>query len=151
MYFRGGRENANQFPGSTAYSAYPQYESGTTYLNQSYLFSCLTPSARACFFQAKASYTRFNNITSFDTSLTHTPNLMFVSPTDPRTASTIQMPGLRELSEPGEGGVPVGGPQNTIQYEPDLSWTKGKHSMHFGCLGTYIQLDYRLRRLCAGR
>jgi hypothetical protein len=67
---------------------------------------------------------------------------MFVSPTDPVSGITIQMPGLENYSEPGVGGVPVGGPQNTIQFEPDLSWTKGKHSMHFGGLMTYIQLNY---------
>ena len=36
----------------------------------------------------------------------------------------------------------MGGPQNTIQFEPDLSWTKGKHSIRFGFLSTYIQLNY---------
>ena len=52
------------------------------------------------------------------------------------------MPGLQNLSEPGVGGLPAGGPQNTIQIEPDLSWAKGKHSMRFGFLDTYIQLNY---------
>ncbi len=67
---------------------------------------------------------------------------MFVSPTDPTTGGFIQMPGLENFSEPGVGGVPVGGPQNTIQLEPDLSWTRGKHSWRFGGLVTYIQLNY---------
>jgi hypothetical protein len=68
----------------------------------------------------------------FDQSLLYVPNLMFVSPTDPNTGALIQMPGLDNFSEPGVGGLPAGGPQNTIQLEPDLSWTKGKHSMRFG-------------------
>ena len=142
MYFRGGREYADQFPGSTAYSAYPQYDVGTTYLNQSYLFNISHTFSPSVFLSGKASYTRYNNITAFDTSLTQTPSLMFVSPSDPTNSQNIQMPGLENSSNPANGGVPVGGPQNTIQYEPDLSWTKGKHSMHFGYLGTYIQLDY---------
>jgi hypothetical protein len=142
MYFRGGRESENQFLGSAAYSAYPQYDVGSTFLNQSYLYSLSHTFSPSVFLGAKVSYTRYNNNTSFDTALTETPNLMFVSPTDVATGGTIQMPGLENFSEPGEGGVPVGGPQNTIQAEPDLSWTKGKHSWHFGGLYTYIQLDY---------
>jgi hypothetical protein len=144
MYFRGGRENENQFVGSSSYSAYPQYDVGTAILNQSYLYSVSHTFSPNLFLGTKVSYTRYNNNTSFDTSLTGTPNLMFVSPTDPNpnAGGTIQMPGLENASEPGEGGVPVGGPQNTIQIEPDLSWTRGRHSMHFGGLYTYIQLDY---------
>jgi len=142
MFFRGGRESSIQLPGSDTYSAYPQYDTGTNYLNQSYLYSVSHTFTPSLFISAKASYTRFNSNTSFDTALTSTPNLMFVSPTDPNTQGTIQMPGLQNASEPGEGGVPVGGPQNTIQFEPDLSWVKGKHSMHFGFLDTYIQFNY---------
>jgi carboxypeptidase family protein/TonB-dependent receptor-like protein len=142
MFFRGGREPSIQLPGSDTYSAYPQYNTGTTYLNQSYLYSISHTFSPTVFLSAKASYTRFNENTSFDTSLVETPSLMFLSPTDPNTGIVLQMPGLQNSSEPGEGGVPVGGPQNTVQLEPDLSWTKGRHSMHFGFLGTYIQLDY---------
>ena len=142
MYFRGGRESENQFVGSSAYSAYPQYDVGTSILNQSYLYNISHTFSPSLFFSTKVSYTRYNNITAFNTALTETPSLMFVSPTDPNTGGTIQMPGLENFSEPGEGGVPVGGPQNTIQFEPDLSWTRGRHNFRFGGLYTYIQLDY---------
>ena len=142
MFFRGGRENSIQLPGSNSYSAYPQYDTGTTFLNQSYLYSVSHIFTPNLFLSAKASYTRFNENTSFDPSLIYVPNLMFVSPTDPNTGALIQMPGLENMSEPGFGGLPAGGPQNTIQFEPDLSWTKGKHSMRFGFLETYIQLNY---------
>jgi hypothetical protein len=142
MFFRGGREASIQLPGSNSYSAYPQYNTGTTFLNQSYLYSLSHTFTPNLFLSAKASYTRFNQNTSYDSSLVETPNLMFVSPTDPNTGALIQMPGLENYSEPGLGGLPAGGPQNTIQLEPDLSWTKGKHSMRFGFLETYLQLNY---------
>ncbi len=142
MFFRGGRENSIQLPGSNTYSAYPQYDTGTTFLNQSYLYSISHIFTPSLFLSMKASYTRFNENTSFDQSLLNVPNLMFVSPTDPNTGALIQMPGLENLSEPGEGGLPAGGPQNTVQLEPDLSWTEGKHSMRFGFIDTYIQLNY---------
>jgi hypothetical protein len=142
MFFRGGRENSIQSLGSNSYSAYPQYDTGTTFLNQSYLYSISHIFTPSLFLSMKASYTRFNENTSFDQSLLYVPNLMFVSPTDPSTGALIQMPGLENFSEPGLGGLPAGGPQNTIQLEPDLSWTKGKHSMRVGFMGTYIQLNY---------
>ena len=143
MFFRAGREGSIQLPGSNTYSAYPQYNTGTAFLNQSYLYSYFHTFSPSVFLSLKASYTRFNENNSFDTSLIETPNLMFVSPFDPATGNTlIQMPGLENFSEPGAGGLPAGGPQNTIQLEPDLSWTRGKHSMRFGFLGTYIQLNY---------
>ena len=142
MFFRGGRESSIQLPGANSYSAYPQYDTGTTYLNQSYLYTISHVFTPNVYLSAKASFTRFNENNSYDPSVLETPNLMFVSPTDPNTGGLIQMPGLENFSEPGVGGLPAGGPQNTIQIEPDLAWTKGKHSMRFGFLGTYIQLNY---------
>ena len=142
MFFRGGRESSDQLPGSSTYSAYPQYDTGTYYLNQSYLFNISHTFTPTLLLSVKVSYTRYNSGTSFDKTLTGTPNLMFVSPTDPNTGALIQMPGLDNFSEPGAGGLPASGPQNTVQIAPDLSWTKGKHSMRFGFLGTYIQFNY---------
>jgi hypothetical protein len=141
MFFRGARENEDQFPGSAFYSAYPQFNVGTAILNQSYLYSLSHTFGQNVFLAAKASFTRFNTANSFDKALTSTPSLMFVQPSDPVTGQLIQMPGLENTSNPGTGGLPFGGPQNTIQFEPDLSWTKGRHSMRFGGTFTYIQLN----------
>ena len=142
MYFRAGRENIDEFAGSTFFSAYPQYNVGTTFLNQSYLYSLSHTFSPSLLFSGKASYTRFNENTSFDPKQTYVPNLMFLTPSDPVTGVFIAMPGLENANVPGAGGVPVGGPQNTIQVGPDLSWVKGRHSMRFGGTWTYIQLNY---------
>jgi hypothetical protein len=141
MFFRAGRENLNQFVGSAFYSAYPQYNVGTAELNQSYLYSLAHTFSNNVFASLKASFTRFNTANSFDAAQTYHPNLMFVAPTDPATNGLIQLPGLENYSEPGAGGLPYGGPQNTIQIEPDLSWTKGRHSMRFGGVSTYLQMN----------
>ena len=141
MFFRGGRQNLDQFIGSTSYSAYPQYDSGTSAVNQSYLYSLSHSFNSALFDNLKLSYTRYNTITSFNTALTNTPNLMITPPTDPVTLTEVQLPGLQNSGEPGLGGLPFGGPQNTIQVEDDLSWIKGKHSMRLGGQYTYIQLN----------
>ena len=106
MYGRVARQNLDEFQGSDTYSAYSQYDTGTTVVNSSYLFSLnhiFTPSLLN---SAKISYTRFNNNTSFDTSLTNTPNLMIVPPTDPVTGGNIQLPGLQNAGQPGDGGLP---------------------------------------------
>jgi hypothetical protein len=142
MYARIARQNLNEFNGSTSYSAYSQYDTGDTTVNSGYLFSITHVFSPSLLNNAKISYTRFNENTSFDTALVNTPNLMLVSPSDPVTGGVIQMPGLQNASQPGTGGVPVGGPQNTVQPQDDLSWTKGRHNMKFGGGITYIQLNY---------
>jgi len=141
MFFRAGRENINELPGTSSYSAYPQYDVGSVNANQSYLFSINHSFSSYVLDNTKLSFTRFNSIDSFNNALVNTPNLMFVAPTDPATNGIIQMPGLFNASEPGLGGLPFGGPQNTIQFENDLSWTKGKHNIRFGGQFTYIQLN----------
>jgi Carboxypeptidase regulatory-like domain/TonB dependent receptor len=141
MFFRGGREHLDQFAGSDTYSAYPQYDSGGATTDQSYLYSITHTFSPTLLDNLKASYTRFNTVTSFDTALVNTPNLMFTPPTDPVTNGNIQLPGLQNEGEPGLGGLPFGGPQNTVQIQDDLSWTKGRHAMRFGGQFTYIQLN----------
>jgi hypothetical protein len=141
MFFRMGRESIVEQNGAAVYSAYPKDDVGDASLNQSYLYSLSHTFSTNLFGSLKSSFTRFNNANSYDTSLTYTPNLMYVSPVDPVTGGTIQMPGLENSSSPGSGGLPYGGPQNTIQIEPDVTWTKGKHSIRFGGLYTYIQMN----------
>lgn len=141
MFFRGARESADQFQGSSFYSAYPQYDVGNAVSNQSYLYSVAHTFTNDLFLSTKVSYTRFNTANSFNNKLVSTPSLMFVDPTDHVTNALIQMPGLENTSNPGTGGLPYGGPQNTIQFEPDLSWTKGRHSMRYGGTYTYIQMN----------
>ncbi len=142
MFFRAGRENIDEFTGSAFYSAYPQYDVGTSFVNQSYLYSITHTFTPAMVFSGKASYTRFNENDTFDPKQIDVPMLMFLTPSDPVTGVSIAMPGLFNANIPGAGGLPVGGPQNTIQLEPDLSWIKGRHSMRFGGTWTYIQLNY---------
>jgi hypothetical protein len=142
MYGRVARQNLDEFQGSDTYSAYSQYDTGTTVVNSSYLFSLNHIFSPSLLNSAKISYTRFNTNTSFNTAFLNTPNLMIVPPTDPATSGEIQLPGLQNEGEPGDGGLPAGGPQNTVQPQDDLSWTKGRHAMRFGGGLTYIQLNY---------
>lgn len=140
MFFRAARESSNQFLGSSFYSAYPQYDVGAALLNQSYLYSLAHTFNSRLFGSAKVSFTRFNNAKTFNTAFANTPSLNITPPTDPVTSANIQMPGL-ENGGGGSGGLPDGGPQNTVQLEPDLSWQEGRHLMRFGGQSTYMQLN----------
>jgi hypothetical protein len=141
-FFRAARENDNLSLGTNTYGAYPQYDTGTLNTNESYLLSVNHTFSPSLLNNTKLSFGRYNDNTSFNSQYTFTPNLMFVSPVDPVTSSIISMPGLENLSEPGLGGLPVGGPQDTTQIMDDLSWNKGRHNMRFGGQFTYIQLNY---------
>ena len=142
MFFRAARENDDLLLGTGTYGAYPQYDTGTLNQDQSYLLSINHSFNANLLDNAKFSFARYNNATSFNTAYTFVPNLMFVTPSDPVTGGLIRMPGLENASAPGAGGLPVGGPQNTIQLQDDLSWNKGRHNMRFGGLFTYIQLNF---------
>jgi hypothetical protein len=140
MFVRVARENIDYLPGTVFYSPYPQYDVGFTDLNQSYLYSLTHTFNSTLLNNSKISFTRFNNQYSFNTALLNTPSLELATPADPVTGGYIQMPGLQNEG-PGSGGLPYGGPQNTLQFADDLSWTKGKHNVKFGGMLTYMQLN----------
>jgi len=141
MFFRAAKQSIDQFTGAAFYSAYPQYNVGDTAANQSYLYSITHTFSPNLLNNGKLSFSRLNDFNSFNTALTGTPNLMIVPPTDPVTSNLIQLPGLMNYGAPGLGGLPYGGPQNTLQVDDDLGWTKGKHAMRFGGTYRYIQLN----------
>ena len=143
MYFRGGREGSETSSSVLISTAPIRNTTWAHYLNQSYLYSSRHTFSPNVFLSVKVELYALQQANSFDTALTYSPepDVRFAHRSR-TTGRIIQMPGLENFSEPGEGGVPFGGPQNTIQFEPDLSWTKGKHSLRFGGLATYIQLNY---------
>ena len=142
MFFRIGRERIDAFQGTNDYDAYSQYNSGTLDQNMIYLFSVNHSFNNNLLGNTKLSFARYNDGTSYNTAYQSVPNLMFYPGSDPLTGAAISTPGLENNNAPGAGGLPAGGPQNTIQFEHDLSWTKGKHNLRFGGQYTYIQLNY---------
>jgi hypothetical protein len=142
MFFRYGREDLVQFGGAAFLSVYPAYDVGQTSLNNSYLYSLSHTFSPTMLSNTKLSFTRLNVLAqTYNTALQSVPNLMLTGfPTDPSTGTLIQFPGLFNLA-PGIGGLPFGGPQNTIQVGEDLEKTKGRHSIRFGGQYTYLQLN----------
>jgi hypothetical protein len=139
MFFRAARESEDEFPGTTFYSPYPQYDVGSVFDNQSYLYSFSHSFTPALFSSSKISFSRLANPSTYNAAEQNAPLLMFGS----AVANGLQVtfPGLENYMEPGAGGLPYGGPQNTVQLEEDLSLTKGRHNMRFGGQATYIQMN----------
>jgi Carboxypeptidase regulatory-like domain len=144
MFFRYARYNETDFPGADFYSPYSQYDVGGLNDDDSYLFSFNHSFSTNFLSATKLSFTRFNSSQTFNNSLLHTPNLYLNTTNsqaaDPISGNLIQMPGL-ENTTTGSGGLPFGGPQNTLQPGEGVSWTKGRHTMRFGGDFTYIQLN----------
>jgi hypothetical protein len=144
MFFRFARYSENDFLGADGYTPYPQYNVGGISYDNSGLFSLTHYFTNNVLNNTKVSFTRFNVANSFKQSLTDTPNLYLnttsAQSNDPVTNNIIQLPGLQN-STSGTGGLPFGGPQNTLQIIEDLAWTKGRHTMRYGGEFTYIQLN----------
>ena len=58
--------------------------------------------------------------------------------TIPTTGTLIQLPGFYDTN-PANGGLPYGGPQDTSQINQDVNLVKGKHSIQAGAQLVYIQ------------
>jgi hypothetical protein len=139
MFFRFAQESQKLFSGTTFYSPYPQYDVGSAVSNDSGLLSITHVFSPTLLSNSKISLNRLANPSSYDTAQQNVPMLMFGGAT--AAGLQITFPGLENYMEPGDGGLPYGGPQNTVQLGEDLSWTKGRHAMRFGGQWTYIQMN----------
>jgi hypothetical protein len=139
MFARIGEESQDQFPGTAFYSPYPQYDVGGAVSNLSALYSLSHSFSPALFSNSKISFNRLQTTNSYSAAVQNVPNLMFGGAT--ANNEQITFPGLENYMVAGAGGLPYGGPQNTVQLEQDVSLTKGRHSMRFGWQGTYIQMN----------
>ena len=138
MFFRFVDYDEVDEPGVFA-SPYSQYNVGQTINNQAYLLSLSHVFAPTLASSTKLSFSRFNTFNSYDTKLQNVPTLdVAVNATIPGTGNLIQLPGFYDTN-PANGGLPFGGPQNTSQINQDLTWVKGKNSWQFGAQLLYIQ------------
>ncbi len=125
--------------GSVFASPYSHYDVAQTVDNQAYLFSLSHEFTPALATATKLSFERFNTFQAYDTALQNVPTLdVAVNATVPGTNPFIQLPGFYDTN-PANGGLPFGGPQNTAQINQDLTWIKGRHAMQYGAQLIYIQ------------
>ena len=127
--------------GSVFSSPYPQYNVGGSTIGQAYLLSVAHEINSSISTLSKASFSRVNVSNSYNTALQNTPTLI-VSPNalDPHSGKPFQFPGFYDTN-PANGGLPYGGPQNTVQFNQDLNVTKGRHNLQAGGQILYIQMN----------
>jgi outer membrane receptor protein involved in Fe transport len=143
MFFRFGRENLATLSGASFASPYPQYNVGQTIYNNNFLFGLnhtFTPNVLS---STKLSFFRDAVANQYNLALQQTPSLFLFNINSGAViinGQPLQMPGFYDFNT-GTGGLPFGGPQNTIQINQDLSWTHGRHTMKYGGQYNYIQMN----------
>lgn len=139
MFFRFVDYKEADQPGTAFVSPYSQYNVAQTIDNQAYLLSLTHSFSASLVSSTKLSFSRFNTFLSYNTKLQNVPTLdTAVNAQVPGTNAYVQLPGFYDTN-PANGGLPFGGPQNTSQINEDLSWVKGRHSWQFGTQLVYIQ------------
>jgi len=140
MFFRYALENLVDFNGGIFASPYSQYNVGDSQYNNSGLFSLNHSFSPALYSSSKISFSRLKiNQTTTPASLNVPELLMTGAPTTIQSIP-IQLPGLFAQFA-GTGGLPFGGPRNVLQALQDFSWTKNKHTVRFGGLYDYQQIN----------
>jgi len=139
IFARYGRESLAAAPGAVFAGPYPQYNVGETIYNNNALLSVSHTFNSNLLSNTKVSFFRDDEADQFNTALQETPTLFLYNNATINGVS-VQLPGFSDFTT-GTGGYPYGGPQNTLQINQDVSWTKGKHNMRFGGQFNYIQLN----------
>ncbi len=139
MFFRYGREDLFLLPGSAFNTVYPQYDVGYTLVDDSYLGSLnhnFTPNLLS---NTRLAFTRDTRVNQYNSALSNTPTL-FLFNNATFNSQPIAFPGFYNATT-GVGGLPYGGPQNTIQVFQDFAWTKGRHTIRYGGQWDNIQIN----------
>jgi len=74
----------------------------------------------------------------------HSTLYLFSSATLRRHCRAV--PGFYD-NQTGTGGLPYGGPENSIQGNEDLSWSRARHTMRFGGQFNYQQMNRVMARM----
>jgi hypothetical protein len=141
-FFRYSDDHEIDQSGYAFSSPYSQYNVGETEIGQAYLLSVAHEFNASLSEVSKLAFTRANLMNfSYNTALQNTPTLFIASGAeDPYSKKPFQLPGFYDL-QAGNGGLPGGGPQDTIQYNQDVDFLKGRHSIQGGAQILYIQMN----------
>jgi hypothetical protein len=116
-------------------SPYAQYDSGFTYSGSNYQLNVAHQFATALALNSKLGFSRLNPTTTYNAALVYDPELYLGSTAELSTlGASVSLPGLTSTS-------PYGGPQNTVEWNEDLSWIKSRHNIQVGTAVNYIQLN----------
>ena len=139
IYFRVNWTDEVDFPGAQFGSPYPQYNVGSEEYGRAFLMNATHNITPTLLSSTKLSFNRVNDSNSFNTALQNTPTL-FLFNSAALASHAVQFPGFYD-NQTGTGGLPYGGPENTIQGNEDLSWVRGRHTMRYGGQVTYQQMN----------
>jgi outer membrane receptor protein involved in Fe transport len=139
MFFRYALENIYDFIGSDFSTPYSKFNVGDTQYNNSGLFSINHSYTNSLFSNSKISFSRIIIQQTYAPSAQNVPELLLSNGATVNGLPT-QFPGLWAQFA-GAGGEPFGGPQNVMQFNHDLSWTKSTHTMRFGGTYNYQQIN----------
>ncbi len=139
LFFRYVDYSQVEQAGANFASPYSQYDVGFTNKSQAYLLDFSHEFNSRLTTVSKASFSRFNETNPYNTALQNVPTLFTsVNAQIPGTSEFISLPGFYNTN-PANGGLPYGGPENTTQINQDLDYVTGKHTMQFGGQILYIQ------------
>lgn len=141
FYARYGLYNEHDQSGTLSNSPYANYDLGQTIDDNSLLISANRQWSSRWISQTAFEFDRFTDDQQGLTSRGIVPT-MYANPLAPVTigADPVAFPGYNPYS-PGVGGT-YGGPENILQLNHDVSWSKGKHLLRFG--GQYIYIRENL-------
>jgi hypothetical protein len=138
IYGRYAREYKNFFKGTTAFSPYAGYDTGSNVLNNNFLVSLTHTFSPNLLSESKVAYNRLNGDAPYGDNPVGPGLYMF-----PGLAGTI---GGNIIATPGywpynaaSSPAGFGGPQNLGQLYEDVSYTLGRHQLKFGGQYVYIQ------------
>ncbi len=139
IFFRYVNYHENDALGAVSASPYSQYDVGGSNHVQAFLLSGAHEFNSALSTISRVSFIRADTANSYNTSLQNTPTLFVATNAkDPFSQTAFILPGFYSTN-PANGGLPFGGPQNTIQYNQDLNYLAGKHQIQVGGQVLYIQ------------
>lgn len=137
MFFRGARYNELDQSGALFNSPYSQYNVGQALVGQAYLYSLTHQFSPSLLSSTKLSFTRNSVGDTFNTALRDSP-VLYLYNNATIGGNLVQLPGFFDQFE-GVGGLPAGGPQNTVQINEDFDVSRGRHSLKLGTQLFYIQ------------
>jgi outer membrane receptor protein involved in Fe transport len=131
LYFRYGLQSEADQAGSVSNSPYAGYDTGNFQYNNSAVLSGVHTFSPRFVSQSKVSFNRFNNVQPLGTAPVG-PTLYLGSgaAAGKILGNDVGLPGYLPFS-PGSA-IPFGGPQNFLQFNEDLTFTKGSHTFRFG-------------------
>jgi len=117
--------------GAAAYSVYAKYNVGYAEKDSATLLGLTHSFSSSLLSSGRLSFSRINTTNSATSAAVAAPDLYL--------AGAAQYNGIG-VSLPGTNfGLPFGGPQNVIQWNQDVNWTKHTHSIQAGGQILYIQ------------